>query len=49
MNIENQVTGDRHLSRGNKSLLLNWQEQRGAYWIKKYEEAIMAFEDLTGN
>jgi hypothetical protein len=32
------------LSPGNKSLLLNWQEQRGAYWIKKYEEAIKAFE-----
>ena len=28
----------------NKSLLLNLQEQRGAYWIKKYEEAIKAFE-----
>jgi site-specific DNA-methyltransferase (adenine-specific) len=28
----------------NKSLLLNIQEQRGAYWIKKYEEAIKAFE-----
>ncbi len=28
----------------NKSLLLNMQEQRGAYWIKKYEEAIKAFE-----
>jgi len=28
----------------NKSLLLNLQEQRGAYWIKKYEEAIRAFE-----
>lgn len=28
----------------NKSLLLNMQEQRGAYWIKKYEEAFKAFE-----
>ena len=28
----------------NKSSLLNMQEQRGAYWIKKYEEAIKAFE-----
>ena len=28
----------------NKSLLLNKQEQRGAYWIKKYEEAVKAFE-----
>jgi site-specific DNA-methyltransferase (adenine-specific) len=28
----------------NKSLLLDKQEQRGAYWIKKYEEAIKAFE-----
>ena len=28
----------------NKALLLNIQEQRGAYWIKKYEEAIKAFE-----
>ena len=28
----------------NKSLLLNMQEQRGAYWIKKYEEAIKAFK-----
>jgi site-specific DNA-methyltransferase (adenine-specific) len=28
----------------NKSKLLNLQEQRGAYWIKKYEEAIKAFE-----
>lgn len=28
----------------NKSLLLNTQEQRGAYWIKKYEEVIRAFE-----
>ena len=28
----------------NKSLLLNHQEERGAYWIKKYEEAIKAFE-----
>ena len=29
----------------NKSLLLNHQEERGAYWIKKYEEAIKAFEN----
>ena len=28
----------------NKSLLHNMQEQRGAYWIKKYEEVIKAFE-----
>lgn len=28
----------------NKSLLLNMQEQRGAYWLKKYEEVIKAFE-----
>ena len=28
----------------NKSLLLSLQEQRGAYWIKKYEEVIKAFE-----
>ena len=28
----------------NKSLLLNKQEERGAYWIKKYEEVIKAFE-----
>ena len=28
----------------NKSLLLSLQEQRGAFWIKKYEEAIKAFE-----
>jgi len=28
----------------NKSLLLDKQEQRGAYWIKKYEEVIKAFE-----
>ena len=28
----------------NKSLLLNLQEQRGAYWIKKYEEVTKAFE-----
>ena len=28
----------------NKSILLDKQEQRGAYWIKKYEEAIKAFE-----
>ena len=28
----------------NKSLLLNRQEQRGAYWIKKYEDVIKAFE-----
>ena len=30
----------------NKSLLLNRQEQRGAYWIRKYEEVIKAFEDV---
>jgi hypothetical protein len=30
----------------NKSLLLNSQEQRGAYWIRKYEEVIKAFEDV---
>ena len=30
----------------NKSLLLNKQEERGAYWIKKYEEVINAFEEL---
>ena len=29
----------------NKSLLLNLQEQRGAYWIKKYEEVIKAFDE----
>ena len=28
----------------NKSLLLNHQEERGAYWIKKYEEVIRSFE-----
>jgi len=28
----------------NKSLLLNRQEERGAYWIKKYEDVIEAFE-----
>ena len=28
----------------NKSLLLSINEQRGAYWIKKYEDAIRAFE-----
>ena len=28
----------------NKSLLLNLQEERGAYWIKKFEEVIKAFE-----
>lgn len=28
----------------NKSHLLNIQEQRGAYWIKKYEEVVKAFE-----
>ena len=28
----------------NKVQLLNKQEQRGAYWIKKYEEVIKAFE-----
>ncbi len=28
----------------NKSLLLNTQEQRGAYWIKKYEDVFKAFE-----
>ena len=28
----------------NKSLLLNRQEERGAYWIKKYEDVIKAFE-----
>ncbi len=28
----------------NKSLLLDKQEERAAYWIKKYEEVIMAFE-----
>ena len=28
----------------NKSLLLKVQEQRGAYWIKKYEEVVKAFE-----
>jgi site-specific DNA-methyltransferase (adenine-specific) len=28
-----------------KLLLLNHQEERGAYWIKKYEEAIKAFEN----
>ena len=28
----------------NKSLLLNRQEERGAYWIKKYEDVINAFE-----
>lgn len=28
----------------NKSLLLNHQEERGAYWIKKYEEVVKAFE-----
>ena len=27
-----------------KSLLLNRQEERGAYWIKKYEDVIEAFE-----
>ncbi len=27
----------------NKSLLLTQQEERGAYWIKKYEEVIKAF------
>jgi site-specific DNA-methyltransferase (adenine-specific) len=26
-----------------KSLLLNQQEERGAYWIKGYEEVIKAF------
>ncbi len=29
----------------NKSLLLNRQEERGAYWIKKYEDVINAFEN----
>lgn len=28
----------------NKSLVLSMNEQRGAYWIKKYEEVIKAFE-----
>jgi len=28
----------------NKALLLNQQEERGAYWIKKYEDVIKAFE-----
>jgi site-specific DNA-methyltransferase (adenine-specific) len=28
----------------NKSLLLDHQAERGAYWIKKYEEVIKAFE-----
>lgn len=28
----------------NNSLLLSINEQRGAYWIKKYEEAIKSFE-----
>ena len=28
----------------NKSLLLEHQAERGAYWIKKYEEVIKAFE-----
>jgi len=28
----------------NKSLLLDPQTERGAYWIKKYEEVIRAFE-----
>ena len=28
----------------NKSLLLDHQTERGAYWIKKYEEVIKAFE-----
>ena len=28
----------------NKSLLLSMNEERGAYWIKNYEEAIKAFE-----
>ena len=27
----------------NKSLLLNQQEERGAYWIKKYEDVVRAF------
>lgn len=29
----------------NKSLLRNHQEERGVYWVKKYEEAIKAFEN----
>ena len=29
-----------------KSLLLNHQEERGAYWIKEYKEAINAFVDI---
>ncbi len=28
----------------NKSFLLNKQEERGAYWIKKYDEVIKAFD-----
>ena len=28
----------------NKSLLLDHQTERGAYWIKKYEEVIKAFK-----
>jgi len=28
----------------NKSILLNKQEERGAYWIKKYDEVIKAFD-----
>jgi site-specific DNA-methyltransferase (adenine-specific) len=28
----------------NKSRLLDKQEERGAYWIKKYEDVIKAFE-----
>ena len=27
-----------------KSLLLNMQEQRGAYWMKNCEEAVKTFE-----
>ena len=29
-----------------KSLLLNTQEERGAYWIKKYEDVIKSFKNI---
>ncbi len=30
----------------NKSLLLTRQEERGAYWVKKYEDVVKAFEEI---
>lgn len=47
LKLPSSVTGTCPLSRQvfNKSLLLSINEERGAYWIKKYEEVIKSFEE----